>query len=214
MSYVLNALKKSAKKRRHDKNHRYDFIHDPLPRPRSHGLSAPWKKNMFVVLLIIISISLGTWLYFSVQPAVTPQKTVQTTPRVSTVKLSELTISPLSWTDKDAPPQKPQQSSPQKIQDRTPLSNEPASLNHKAQPQQANENPIAAKQPVVTKEKFPNLQFAGHAYSTNPAKRMIIINNSILREGDRINSQLRLMEITPDGVILEQDGQKFNVNLE
>jgi len=93
-----------------------------------------------------------------------------------------------------------------------------------AHPQQANENLTATKQPFagqfsdklsgVTKEKFPNLQFAGHAYSRNPAKRMIIINNSILREGDRINSQLRLMEITPDGVILEQDGQKFNVNLE
>ncbi len=56
---------------------------------------------------------------------------------------------------------------------------------------------------------IPELHCAGHTYSTEPEKRMIIINNSILREGEKIDENLRLVEITWDGLIIEFNGERF-----
>jgi general secretion pathway protein B len=66
--------------------------------------------------------------------------------------------------------------------------------------------------PVVTQDALPKLHFAGHTYSTDPKKRMIIINNNILREGQKIDKNLQLIEITRNGVVLEFNGRKFKKN--
>jgi hypothetical protein len=62
---------------------------------------------------------------------------------------------------------------------------------------------------VNTKDLLPELHFAGHTYSIDPKKRMIIINNNILREGEKIDNNLQLIEITWNGVVLEFKGRKF-----
>lgn len=41
-----------------------------------------------------------------------------------------------------------------------------------------------------------------HIHSAAPSSRLIIINNRIYREGESVDSQLKLEEITPDGVIM------------
>ncbi len=43
---------------------------------------------------------------------------------------------------------------------------------------------------------------------------MIIINGNILREGDRVNDSIRLIEITWTGVILDRNGNQFTVEIE
>lgn len=201
MSYILNALKKSAAKRQHDEKHSYDFIRDPLPISLPFDFSEFGRPVFLSCLILILSISFGTWFYKYSSPEQkeqveqSHQETAKITPRVSTVKLSELTITSHAWkgntlTDlQEKPPQKIAQILPHQIPDRAEL-------------------------PVATKDTFPQLHFAGHAWSTVPSKRMIIINNAILREGDRIDPQLRLMEITRRGVILEQGEKKFRIELE
>ncbi|WP_457576457.1 general secretion pathway protein GspB [Desulfomarina sp.] len=203
MSYILNALKKSAQKRQHDEKHSYDFIRDPLPITLPFDFSE-YRKPVFVSCLILVfSLFLGTWFFKSSPPPSKQgkkgeqhhQETARLTPRVSTVKLSELTITPLPWQGKtlSEPRKKPRQKIPQ--------------INSQPLPDQP-------ELPATAKDKFPQLHFAGHAYSTIPSKRMIIINNAILREGERINTQLRLVEITRRGIILERDGEKFRIELE
>lgn len=40
-----------------------------------------------------------------------------------------------------------------------------------------------------------------HAYSVNPANRLVGINNRMLREGEYLVPGLKLEQITPDGMI-------------
>jgi len=146
MSYILNALKKSAAKRQHDEKHSYDFIRDPLPLSLPFDFSEYGKPVFLFCLIIFLFFSFGTWFYKSSPPEQreqieqSHQKTVQTIPKTSTVKLSELTITPLAWKGKtlSGPRKQTRQKMPQVI------------------PQQL---PAPTEIPVITKEKLPQLHF-------------------------------------------------------
>jgi general secretion pathway protein B len=65
--------------------------------------------------------------------------------------------------------------------------------------------------PPQVQEELPKMQFAGHAYAVDPAKRMIIINGRIMKEGDRLDALTRLSEITWEGVIIDSKNIRFRV---
>ena len=65
--------------------------------------------------------------------------------------------------------------------------------------------------PADIRAAVPRLQFAGHTFSEDPAKRMIIVNGQIVREGDTIAAGTRLAQITWDGVIVDFQGNRFLV---
>ena len=48
----------------------------------------------------------------------------------------------------------------------------------------------------------PELNVSVHVYSTKPSSRLVRINNAIYREGDIIDGELKLEEITQDGLIM------------
>lgn len=59
------------------------------------------------------------------------------------------------------------------------------------------------------KREIPALTFSVHIFSDTPSGRMVKINNKTLREGGMLNGDLRLEEITKDGVIMVYRGQRF-----
>lgn len=65
--------------------------------------------------------------------------------------------------------------------------------------------------PPQVQAEIPKLQFAGHAYALVPSQRMIIINGTIVREGDRLDAMTRLVEITWEGVIIDRKGVRFQM---
>jgi hypothetical protein len=67
--------------------------------------------------------------------------------------------------------------------------------------------------PPELKLQLPPMKFAGHTYADEPKQRMIIINNKILREGDSIDEETKLVEIIWEGVILEYKGVTFKEQL-
>jgi|GEM_PF-1933765 len=67
--------------------------------------------------------------------------------------------------------------------------------------------------PVTIQDDLRNMQFAGHAYSQDHALRLIMINNKILHEGDPVNADLRLFEITENGVVLLYHSKRIRINL-
>lgn len=71
--------------------------------------------------------------------------------------------------------------------------------------------PFLNELPAEVLAELPELKYAGHTYSNSPDLRMIIINNSIKKEGEPIMQGLRLEEITWDGVVLNYRGKKFQV---
>jgi len=63
--------------------------------------------------------------------------------------------------------------------------------------------------PVSIQKDLPALSVMVHAYSDDPAKRMVGINNRLLHEGDEVAPGLRLERITLDGMILNYKGYSF-----
>ncbi|MFW1678146.1 general secretion pathway protein GspB [Pontibacter sp. JAM-7] len=56
---------------------------------------------------------------------------------------------------------------------------------------------------------LPDLAISVHIYSESPASRLVRINNTTYREGDQVDRQLTLDEITPDGVIMSIRNNRF-----
>ncbi len=60
-------------------------------------------------------------------------------------------------------------------------------------------------------EKVPVLKLAGHVYSIDPKLRLILINNTILREKDIVGKDLILEEIIPNGIIIRSGETRFRL---
>jgi general secretion pathway protein B len=63
--------------------------------------------------------------------------------------------------------------------------------------------------PVSIQKDLPALSVMVHAYSDDPAKRMVGINNRLLHEGDEVAPGLKLERITLEGMILNYKGYSF-----
>ncbi len=68
--------------------------------------------------------------------------------------------------------------------------------------------PMAELPPAIQQE-IPAMTIQLHAYSSNPAERLVSINFRMLREGGSLASGIRLEEITPDGMIFSYKGYRF-----
>lgn len=68
--------------------------------------------------------------------------------------------------------------------------------------------------PAPLQAQLPKLSIAAHAYSKTPAKRFVFINDRMLHEGDTLMPELRLEQITPDGMIFNYQGQRFERGLQ
>ncbi len=60
----------------------------------------------------------------------------------------------------------------------------------------------------------PELRLELHVYSTRPAERMVFINSRQYREGDTTPEGARIEQITPDGVIMSMNGNRFLLSRE
>jgi general secretion pathway protein B len=67
-----------------------------------------------------------------------------------------------------------------------------------------------AELPPSVRQELPAMTISVHAYSDNPAARLVGINNRILREGDSVVTGLKLEQITPDGMIFGYKGYRFS----
>lgn len=63
--------------------------------------------------------------------------------------------------------------------------------------------------PASIRKHLPPLTVAVHAYSDTPQERLVSINGRMLREGDTLAPDLRLEQITPEGMIFTFRGYRF-----
>ncbi len=61
------------------------------------------------------------------------------------------------------------------------------------------------------RERMFPLAMSMHFYNSEPNRRLVRINGQLLREGDWVNRDLELVEITPNGVILDFLGTAFEL---
>lgn len=67
--------------------------------------------------------------------------------------------------------------------------------------------------PDSVQRNLPDLKYSGHLYSSNPLRRKLIINGRSMREGEWVNNNLQLDEITMDGAIFSYKEYYYQVEL-
>jgi len=89
----------------------------------------------------------------------------------------------------------------------------PKSLAQEVAAEAAETLPLVQDLPSSVQKSLPPLKLAGHVYAKEAAKRMIIINNRICREGDLVENQLVLEQIVWGGVVLRYQEIRFRMKL-
>ena len=75
----------------------------------------------------------------------------------------------------------------------------------------ASKLPAFRQLPLETQATLPALQINVHAYAQTSEERMVIINMKSYREGDRLREGPLIEAITPTGVVLIFDNQRFQL---
>ena len=73
----------------------------------------------------------------------------------------------------------------------------------------------SSKLPPLTaaqKAALPQIAVSGSSYSANPAHRILIVNDQMVKEGQELAPGLTLEAIGPHSAIFNQRGTRFNVN--
>jgi general secretion pathway protein B len=87
-----------------------------------------------------------------------------------------------------------------------PLPSPPVAI---APPPAAPGAPPLHEMPLGTRQALPPLKLSMHVYSPDPARRVVIIDGARLLEGETVAGELRVSQITPDGVVLVLGDQQF-----
>lgn len=209
MSFILDALKKSEERRR---------LHEggQPARDKVVDLNRPGQRRWWPYALVpglALLALVGGWLLRDAMVA----------PPVASLPVAE--SSPTPQTPPPAPlpravasPVQPAASAPVPV---------PAAASESKVPAQA---PIAANRPPAARVSQPKvtpppraavegpppgmserLAMSLHFYADEPSRRMVRIDNRIVREGQSLDDGLVLEEITPRGAIFSQGGRRFKV---
>lgn len=188
MSYILDALKKSDQERQQQEGPTLQTIQRPVRKTARAGRWALVVASL--AILVAIAVVLSLWWY---RPAPT---------------VAPATAVPAS---QDSPG-----NAAAATADKT-----PAATNSSDEPEAGemdyadNASPTVAfgDLPDNIRNQVPALTFSFHVYSDKPESRTIIINNRRVREGDNVLQNLQLLEITPQGVVLQWKGHPFFINV-
>jgi len=199
MSYILEALKKSQQERSRGQVPDLQSLHQSVAMAES---AAPrWPYWALGACLLALAFLLG-WLRPWAGSDDKVSAAIEQPPASVTadiVKPAKATLIPLQV----AEPVKP-------VRAEQPISSEPRQrVVERDAP--LNAVPDISQLPDLLQQSIPQMQFAGHVYSSNPAHRSVIINGHYMSEGDELMPGLRLLQITADSVVFDRQGQRFRV---
>jgi general secretion pathway protein B len=238
MSYILDALRKSEKDRKRDETTILHTVYAPRQAvPASKNIFSSKPLRWIVVLLtLVIAVSgllLQGWLpihlpkqphegLFQQQASAPPTGNQETDDNQSEQQTAEKlqhenalisagagTTPPLKTIAKKGPAQ-----SRIIVQEPAPLTitqgkdDEMSVINRKVP-----DTPTSSQIPPSAQADVGKMKFAGHVYAEERDQRMIMVNNKILREGDAIDTDFRLHEITRSGVVLLYKSTPFRIDL-
>lgn len=218
MSYILEALKKSDQQRQRGTMPTLQAAQVTVVAPRR-----PWLFYYGLLAAALLGATIG-WLR--------PWQPEQTPPGVDT--LAAKPPIPLALQAAPAPPEMPGRAT-QQVLNATPAAqpvpgveaikpgapastgaaatvtekNMPAKNANPADVARESEAIPVAELPLPIQQELPAMTIQLHAYSSNPGERLVSINFLRLREGSFLTPDLRLEQITPDGMIFSYKGYRF-----
>jgi len=80
-------------------------------------------------------------------------------------------------------------------------------------PSNLNDIPYLHELPDYQQQSVPQMTFAGHVYSSDPANRSVIINDAFMSEGDSVLQGIDVIEITPSGVVFSLHDSYFRMDI-
>ncbi len=236
MSFILNALKKSEKERQLYENPHLHVVHGCPPSFKRNAAHNHRKRNIMIFAVMLAAVSgVGVYTFRSKIPVVElihmPESTIVGTESTRPIANEKKSVHSSSQNLKPRAERNAQVAdhnvTPLRKASRMPvvshnltvkrnssghtiaINNEILFVRSRSENMGKTVLPEFKDLPRSLQVDIPELHCAGHTYSTEPGKRMIIINNSILREGEKVDENLRLVEITWDGLILEFNGERF-----
>lgn len=198
MSLILEALKKSDKKRQEASAPRLDTVHEPAPVKKA-------RPRWYWLLLVIVLLNAGILLWLAVpqkQPSVVQPE--QALAHVRPVA-KEITAHPAQETSQPAvqPPLPEVARAVAPKRSTAPQSTQPVG---------ASRIYAIAELPSSVQRRLPSLHMSLHAYSrAGGSASLVRINDRILRSGEQLDAKIRLEEILIDGAVLSFEGYRFLV---
>jgi general secretion pathway protein B len=239
MSYILEALRKSEKERKQEENPLLQAVHTPgqvFPTEKKI-VSSKFLLWIFTFVLLLVS-TLGVLIWRGQLPIFhLEQRHTEHVEQQIPVSLPESPVMEKRLTEQQStemPQRKKARLSKQTGEELSPetaaegdsniirtIIREPAPLTLARG--KDDEIPAAGgKVPEISasinlspsvQTELLKMKFAGHVYSEDRDRRMIMINNKILREGEGIDTDFRLDEITRSGVILLYQSARIRIGL-
>lgn len=234
MSLILDALKKSEQERRRERGPDLQSIHRPVM-----GSATPTRRNGWLlvgaVVVLINGAAVAWWVLRDDNEAVvasvsTPMPTAVETaqpvapnaatpvapitqPPVSQPPIAPAPIGTPVAPSAAAPSTTAATQSPASLAAVTTITGEPEFTPVAPGGGAQSSAPIQElwELPEAVRRSLPPMTYSFHVYSSDPARRTIIINNRRLREGEQVADDLLLDEITPDGVVLATAGYRVHI---
>lgn len=207
MSFILDALKKSETDRQQQGSAEFAAV------PTRSG--APSVPRWLWVVGILLAVNLAVLIGLLLRPNPAPTQTSMPS-SASSVNLSPSENSTqTSFAEQVAAAQQ----SPPEVQASLPAAESAETVQATVEPLVISQNrsaiPVGDIYPSIQEVlasgliDLPELHVDIHVFSTEPEDRFVFINMSKLREGSQLAEGPVVAEITPDGVVLRHQGQKF-----
>lgn len=212
MSYILDALKKSSEERRKLQEEGEQKSPLPLGSPIKQKASGKHPFMLGSLLITILLFSAAGWWFFSITDK--NDSSVFDKAAMLPTELKQGTETETTGVPESAATDYQEQGVTK--QSITPEKQGAAGEKSSAKPiipVTGSNLPLLEELPLSIQTQLPEMKYSGHVFSPNPELRMILINTTVVREGDLINADLRLTEITRDGLIMSHKDTDFKVNL-
>ncbi len=205
MSFILEALKKSENKYRRKGGQKPRTIHESVPR-KSRRLRS-WM--VAILILLVVNTALLVWFFGYRQKLPLSPTTDVSLIETSPEKAGESV--PTSLPAKIPPAQNNIESTSAAAQKpQTYTKEQAAAIKPLPTPRHDQQVYRLGQLPGSIQKRIPPLQMSLHAYNRTDANAsMVQLNDRIVREGDTITDNIRLEQITADGVVLNYDGYLF-----
>jgi general secretion pathway protein B len=234
MSFILEAIKKSEQQRLRESTPQQEVRKRTLFLS-SHRSSRRiyWMAPGFLLLLLVL---FSGWLFYSgfapVIPASSPAMQGASQAPSSFTQSRPPEPAPVPHDSVSAPSSPPEafgveeDSPPIPAESRTPAAPPMAhGITSREMPESAEREAIVvSEQPKARirenlplyldlskelRDRIPGLTMSMHYHSSDPGRRLVRINDRLLREGDWLSSELHVVEITSTGAILDFLGKTF-----
>jgi len=219
MSYILDALKKSESERNTEQSPTLYSQHSPVP----SGRRKKSRSSIVIITVCLLSAGLGlstlsyVLLFKSPSPNdPDPQDIQRTQSKESIVERQTAGLNNKNTLiENQNIPAAAKNTDTQHLVSENQETLTDDSIGD-AKNRQEREQPVMRIEdlPENIRQLLPDLHLAGHTYSKTPQRRLILINNSILREGDFLGQDFQLKEISINGVIFDFHGTLFSIATE